>query len=353
MKLYLKNEIVKNRKKISDKAYISYLSISILLKNEINDYYISIPQLLYNIFHDTTYSHRRYSWIKEGIEDLNKLNYISISTEINQTSWIINAEKLISKDGLKDNTFTILDSEDIDKILNQGESNNILHNVMLLRFYNCLMSTIYNSKKDENEIKDKVGDVTLDRISKTFNYHISQVIEYMKELEDLKIIYFKRASSMIISTNEDSNEIERYVSVPGVYGKYNNKSIIKEYGINHENNYIEKYKTDNNKIVIDNKEKNSSNSTRSVKQKRNRIAKLLSEGSEIPYGYEECKYIYNQMIENNKIKKGQFVKESDYDVFKGFDFYNEDEIKYVEIIDCPYEANIDNVDMDNINFEFD
>ena len=160
--------------------------------------------------------------------------------------------------------------------------------------------------------KKGVGFTSYQDMANRFKITRQTISKYIDKLEELKIIYIYRSNDTIVYDDGKVREISN------VYGNQKNKKKIIACGIQHERDYG-KNSVENIKLVSKSKAK----STRSASAKHNVILGDLAEGGKIRYGYDECKDIYETLLEFNKRYSYDEDRQKDLSIFKDYDFYKE------------------------------
>jgi hypothetical protein len=126
---------------------------------------------------------------------------------------------------LEDNDkFIFIDFADVQTIMTssyKGKSN-------LLRFYIYLLGTFINKNhikdiREPDKYNNILGMMSQDYLAEISNISVHSVIEYIKELEKLELIYVSRCS---FKFKEQSGKVKKHNNI---YGKYENKDLIDEF----------------------------------------------------------------------------------------------------------------------------
>lgn len=291
------------RDDLSDEAFLSYLGLRQLFRQGIDEYYISVGLLSYILSGKNVTTRSITSSIVKGLEDLekNKEVYKVTLKGSRKHESVYNLKKLhfnAKKDKIY---YTVLDSVILMSLVNDPSKNKL----QLLRFYCYLITTVMKTKE-----KKDVGFKSYQDMAKELSITRQTVSKYMDKLEELEIVYIYRSSDSIVYDDGKIREISN------VYGDYKNKKKIIACGIQHERDYG-KNSVENVKLVSKSKAK----STRSASAKYNVILGDLAEGGKIRYDYNECKEIYETLLEFNKRYSYDEDRQKDLSIFKDYDFY--------------------------------
>lgn len=295
-------------KTLTTNEYLSYLGLSMLLRRNVISYFASTDILAYLLSNSYPANSRLTSAISNGIIGLAEKIMIILSQSAKTNEWILDLQIMIDDNKKKDTThdklYTIVDETSIHKIL-QSNTEYYTKSISLVRFYIYVLSTIF---KVNNGYKG-VGFTSIENMSDTTGYNTKTVSLYLKQLEELELIYIYRAKDRI---KFDTGEI---VEITHTYGRYKDKDLIVKIGKTHEEEYgskgkhkrINKYKGDK---------------TRGLSQKYVHLDKCLAEGKKNPYEYEVNRDIYFAMVELNKKYDEEGRKRGkDLSMFREFDFY--------------------------------
>lgn len=280
-----------------------------LLRRNVIDYYANADYIAYLLSGVYPANNKFTSAISNGIIGLANKVMIILSQSAKTNEWILDLQIMIDdnkkKDTTQDKLYTIVDEADIHKIiLSNGEF--FTKSISLVKFYVYVLSTIF---KSGTEYKG-VGFTSVDSMSSTTGYNTKTVSAYLKQLEELELIYIYRAKDRI---KFDTGEI---VEITHTYGRYKDKDLVNRIGKTHEEEYGAKAKHKRiNKSIGD--------KTRGLSQKYVHLDKCLDAGKKNPYKYKENREIYFAMVElNKKYDEEGRNRIKDLSMFKEFDFYN-------------------------------
>ena len=253
--------------------------------------------------------HRLLIHISTGIRGLDEKDIIQICQSDSKSEWIINIESMVNKDTdaarQKKDYYTAMDESEVHTIL-MSNPKHYPKAISLLRFYVYVLSTLI--KKEEK--RKGVGFTSVKDMVGTIGCNEKTILSYLKQLEEMNLIYVYRPKAFIRYENGDISEISH------TYGRFCDKDKIMQIGKEHEETYGTNSKSEFKRIRKENGDK-----TRSYSQKYNRLVDLTSKGSECPYSYDECKEIYAAMQELNQRYKNRPEREKDLSVFNKFNFY--------------------------------
>lgn len=213
--------------------------------------------------------------------------------------------------------FTIVTYEEILKIFHIKSVNSFV----LLRYFVFLIGTISSSIDvwlDAFQHKCRVvGNLTIPYLSQISGISEKSINEYNKILENAGLIYINRPNDIII--NESSGEIKRMTNI---YGRPADKLYIDAFAAN-QKKYEKSYRYVENNL-------NKANSKRRLAQ----IYIQLQRGNDQKYTIAEIKSVFAYVLAENKKYEALYEKNHDHrcldkirdtDVFKKYDFYEEEE----------------------------
>ena len=219
MKLKLKKDIIEN-KTISNEAMFAYVGIVLCYRNGIDAVLTNKNMINYYLTHEECMSRRFEENLKKGIQEL-----LDNKTIICRKKIGIDLYCDLSNIKLNDNDkFIFADVEDVVKITTMNHKNKL----GILRLYLCMVGT-FISKNHIKDIRepDKYNNI-LGMMSQQYLEDISglshyAVIEYLKILEQLNLIYVSRCSFVF----KDKNG--KVKSHNNIYGRYESKELIDEF----------------------------------------------------------------------------------------------------------------------------
>lgn len=304
-------------KTLTTNEYLSYLGLSMLLRKNLIEHYVNshyLAYLLSGLYHVDS---KLTNAICNGVDGLAEKNLITIVHKNNKNDeWIINLAQLkkenwISKDNSNKKFYSAIDEMDIHKILNYNK-NYYTKSISLVKFYSYLLSTL--SKTNGTNWTKGVGFTSIGEMSDTICHSTKTVSQYLKQLEEMKLIFIYRSKDMIKYSSGEINMITH------TYGKYTDKEVIIKAGREHDANYGHNTKKEMKRI-----KKDVGDKTRGYSQMYSTIRKRLDKGENIPYDYDLCKDIYFAMVEFNKrYEKEKPDRLKKLSIFSEYDFYNDD-----------------------------
>ena len=219
MKLKLKKDIVEN-KELSNNAIVTYIGLVSCLKNDFDNVYTNKNMISYYLTKKKTISRRFEESLRNGLKELIEKNIILCNNK-NGTDYFMELTniKLNEKD-----KFIFVDFEDIQKILScsyQGKNG-------LLRFYICLLGTFISKNKikdirETDKYNNILGMMSQEYLAEISNISVHTVVEYIKILEQLELLYISRCSFMF---KDGKGNVKRHNNI---YGRYVDKDIIDEF----------------------------------------------------------------------------------------------------------------------------
>ena len=282
---------------------VAYLGLRQILKNNIDNYFISIGLLSYHLTGKQITSRLVTKSILQGLNKMIEKKIISTNEtdkDRRTNDWVLDLSKL-QIDKIRDKEakefYSLIETDYIAKILNSDMKDKI----SILRFYCYLITTL-------TKTGDKQGAGFTSYIDMATHIGICRqtISSYMDKLEDSKYIYIYRSSDAVILEPNVMREI------PNVYGDIKDENKIINIGKTHEDNY-----GNNAKKVKSSK----SSKTRSASAKYNILMKDLESTGEIRYTPKVMKEIYETLLEYNR-KYEKYEKDpKDLSIFSNYDFY--------------------------------
>ena len=293
----------------STNEFLAALGICLMLKKDECVYYSNINALSFLLTRSLPVEPNLSKNLIDGINGLKDKGLISLNTFGKRNEWIIEATAFINVFKLNDKDFyTAIDEEHIEKILKLSKTY-YMKSISIVRFYSYLLTTI--SKTGD---KKGVGFLNSDDMSYHTNLHKNTILNYLKVLEKLKIIYVYRPNDYIIF------QTGNIVEIGNTYGRYQDKDIVISMGSEFAETYGEHLKIKHKRL-----DKSVANKTRGYSHKFRHLKKRIEQGLDPEYTYDECKEIYLAMRDLNAryIKEGNNERLKDLSVFKTYDFYVE------------------------------
>ena len=301
IKVFIKDNIILSDEFDND-MIVTYLGLRQILKNNINNYFVSIGLLSYHLTGKQIASKLVTKSILSGLSKMIEKKII-ITNEIDKdrrtNDWILDLSKLqinTDKNKKEKEFYTSIDSKYVSMILNSDMKDKI----SIVRFYCYLMSTVSKTGK-----KAGVGFTAYQDMAENIDICRQTISKYMDKLEDKKIIYIYKSTDSIV----DSKGIRE---IPNTYGDIDNENKIISVG----RSYIENYGNNAKKI-----KSTKTSKTRSASAKYNILMKDLESTGEIRYNDNELKEIYETLLEYNR-KYEKYEKDpKDLSIFSNYDFY--------------------------------
>lgn len=304
--LYLKDKIILDESYTSNE-YLALLSILLLLRKDEKKYYCNLDTLSYLLTKDLPTENNFNKNLFDGFNGLVEKEIISIIKVLGKNGWIINTNGLTHEFEQNSSDFyTAFDENDISKILLAAKTY-YTKAISMVRFYCYLLTTVTKTGD-----KEGVGFTSYNDMSYYASIHKNTIMRYIKDLEELQLIYVYRPDDYIIFENGDIAEIGN------TYGRYEDKDKIYKVGSKYAASYGYKFTTRYKKL-----DKAVANKTRGLSQKHIHMIRCRDQGVSHEYTIDECKKIYVAMAELNEryIKEGRDCKMKDLTVFQGYDFY--------------------------------
>lgn len=306
MQLFLKDEIIKNNR-ISPKALSVYVALRSIFKQEKQNYYITVKQIIFAL--TGALEHDRYfvEDIVLGLDELISSDIISEVEKLTKSGRLLDLSALYFK--TSDTFFTTVNDEDIFKIMkcNSNKFN-------LLRHYLCLLSTLVKrdgvNHWDSSELKKDIGYMSQKFLIEQFNISQKTLYNYHNLLQEEQLMFFYKP----VFYKYIDNAI---TSFTGTYGEYKNKDKIIECGKKSENYFLQ----DKIKKKVSSENRSLANKFRYIRDK----GKV--------YDYEIMKRVYEAMVDRNQeLRKIYFTDDRYYEhqkdlsVFKEYNFYKKEDM---------------------------
>lgn len=254
MKIKLKKDIIESTSLDND-AIMSYVGIISSHIYGIEETYTNKDMINFCLTKQHSASKRFEESIRNGLKQLLETNTI-ICKEKTGVNYYLDKDNIVLND---DDKFIFVDLEDINKIMNchiQCKSN-------ILRLYLCMIGTFIgkNQIKDirsPNKYNNILGMMSQEYLSKIAHISKSSVVEYIRELERLELIYVSRCA---FKFKDKSGKIKRHNNI---YGRYADKELIDEFANIRYQMYDDLHKVQS---------ENNINNARSLTQKYNHMIK--------------------------------------------------------------------------------
>lgn len=316
MNIFLNKKYVFGKECVSDEALMVYVALRRFYQREINNYYVSMNMIYYNLFGKFDKSkNNRYiiEKLKIGLNELINIGIVSYVSIISPKEFILDLTKIeydTSKAKETKEYFVIIDDTEIFKIMNCDNANKF----KLCRYFIYLVGTFNNSKETNSihALRNDVGYSPLEYMVDQTEISENTIINYNTLLEELKLIYIYKAP--YIKRNNDG-EIN---GITNTYGRYKNKELVEKAGISH----LQAVGYDANEKRV---KKANGKRNRSYSMKYNSFC------SGKKYDYDTLKEMYETLVEYNKNLVKQYKSDKykkDLTVFKDYDFYvDEDSVE--------------------------
>lgn len=220
MQIHLSKKYLLDNDKFSDFDFLVYTGLKLIMgpdsKNYPNDkqfYYVSLNQLIIELFGSLAVSRRIRTEIKKSLLNLCKYDesgFIKIQGKLDE----VNNEFILdlSNIRIRDNLFVLITDTDIHKILNIRFNG---FKETIFRYYCAILSTVNNYNNTF------VGNMPLRYIRdlvNTINTEATQ-LKYNKLLEEAKVLYIHHNGYLV----HNGNSVK---ALPNFYGRYEDKDKI-------------------------------------------------------------------------------------------------------------------------------
>lgn len=296
MKIKLKKDIVES-KHLDNDAIMSYVGIVSSHIYGMEETLTNKDMINFCLTKQHSATKRFEENIRNGIKQLLDTKTIVCRDKIGINYYLDN-NNIILQDNDK---FIFADLEEINTIM----SSNAPSKTNVLRLYLCILGTFIgkNNVKDIRE-PDKynniLGMMSQDYLAEVSHISKSSVVEYIKELEKMKLIYVSRCA---FKFKDKYGKIKRHNNI---YGKYSDKELIEEFADIRFSMYDDLHKAQKTNIV---------NNSRSLTQKYN----YLRGGQR--YDKETVAAIYEYVSDYNKKHP---KKKKDMSIFEKYGYKEQD-----------------------------
>lgn len=292
MKLKLKKEIIDN-KNLSNNAFMTYVGITSCYKKDFDFIFLNKNMINSYMTKKVHISKKFDENIRSGIKELLDNKIIVCNYKVG-SDYYLGLKNIQFDDNEK---FTFVDFEDVQTIMTsnyKGKSN-------LLRFYICLLGTFISQNKIKNirnpdKYNNILGMMSQEYLAELSNISVHSVVEYIKALEKLELIYVSRCAFMF---RDGKGSIKRHNNI---YGRYKDKELIDEFTKIRYDMYDDLHKIHSDAAI---------NNARSLTQKYN----CMINGTE--YDKKTVDAIYNYI---NKYNEKYPKKAKDMSVFEKYGY---------------------------------
>lgn len=274
-----------------------YIGIVLSYKPLYQEIPVNYGQLNYYLNKSTTMPQYFDKSLRKGLKQLIDNNVI-ICIDKTKTEYFLSIQNIKLEDNDK---FIFVDAEDIHKIM----QSNYKSKSAILRLYLCVLGTFIgknhiNDIRDSDKYNNILGMMSQQYLADITKISRTSVIEYMKILEELELIYVSRCASLFQDKNGNIKQHNN------IYGRYSDKELIDEFTSVRYEMYDDLHKVKNNITT---------NKARSLMQKYNCLGKTQYDKETIAAIYE---YVCNYNAKNPKKAKDMtpFVKYG-YKIEKG------------------------------------
>lgn len=250
MKLKLKKEIIEN-KDLSNNAFMIYVGITSCYKKDFDFIFLNKNMINFYMTKKVHISKKFDENIRNGIKELLDKKVIICNDKVG-SDYYLGLDNIQFDDNEK---FTFVDFKDIQTIMisdYKGKNN-------LLRFYICLLGTFISQNKikdirEPEKYNNKLGMMSQEYLAELSNISVHSVVEYIKVLEKLELLYVSRCSFMF---RDNKGSIKRHNNI---YGRYCDRDLIDEFAKIRYDMYDDLHKV---------KSTTATNNARSLMQKYN------------------------------------------------------------------------------------
>ena len=230
--VYLKKSVLANSK-LDSNGIGTYIALRMMYLQNKPIRYVSINELCYELYGNTSYTRYSREKITAGLQQLMNLGLVVKIEEISKTEFLLDLSGLHidSTKGTID-YFTMITAEEIHAILNYKKN---IDKFAMLRFFAQVIGSIsyITSIKDirgaNADVHNFVGFMTQSYLAKVSCISESSAIAYIQILEELQLLYVYRHTEL--KWDSETNQIS---SIVNKYGRYKHKDLIKCFAENYE-----------------------------------------------------------------------------------------------------------------------
>lgn len=281
--LYLKKDVILN-KGVTNEGVLAYIALRKIFtfENKQTDC-VSVNRMAYELCGSADgYKDAFCKSLATGLYVLEVLDLIKIVSKLdkNNSEFIIDASNLWLNPNEKGVFFTIIDANEVTKIVNTVTRNDSM--LQVLRYFITMVGT-FNHSNDMGEYKGKVGGMTIDILADDADISTRSAKRYNDMLVEMKLIYIHKADDYI----REGDEIKR---INNTYSRYSDKDLCVTYGTNK----VEMFGYEH-KIIHAKKNVEKANTNRKLAQQYNALCNGTGD-----YSQEEIIEIYNYCDNMNK-----------------------------------------------------
>lgn len=250
MKLKLSKQIIEN-KQLSHEAIIVYTGIVASYKCDCNAVLTNKNMLNYYLTQTRKIPRRFEENLRKGIQELLDNNIVVCKEKVGIDYYF--DFKNIRLD--ENDKFVFVDFEDVRKIM----MSNYQNKGGLLRLYFCMLSTFISKNhikdiRDSDKYNNILGMMSQKYLCDITGLSSRSVVEYIKVLEQLELIYVSRCSFMF---KDSKGNIKQHNNI---YGRYSDRELVDEFAKIRYDMYDDLHKV---------KRTTATNNARSLMQKYN------------------------------------------------------------------------------------
>lgn len=289
MKLKLNKKIIEDTN-LSHEAIMVYIGIVVSYKCDCNAVLTNKNMLNYYLTQTSKIPRRFEENLRKGLQELLDNNIVVCKEKVG-IDYYFDFKNIKLDD---DDKFVFVEFEDIRKIMTSEYQNKSA----LLRLYLCMLGT-FISKNHIKDIRDpdKYNNV-LGMMPQTYLCQITglssrSVVEYIKILEYLELIYVSRCSFLF---KDDKGNVKQHNNI---YGKYCDMELVEEFTQIRYKMYDDLHRI---------KSSSATNNARSLMQKYNRLTKDIKYDDKVVEEIYEYICKYNEKYPTRKKDMKPFEK---------------------------------------------
>lgn len=254
MKLKLKKDIIENVK-LNNEAIMTYVGIVASHIYGMNETLANKDIINFCLTRKHNATRRFEESIRLGLNQLIDSQIISCKDKIGINYYLDNNNIVLKKN----DKFIFAELDDINKIM----SSTVTSKSNILRLYLCILGTFINKNnikdvRDQDKYNNILGSMSQDYLATISHLSRTSVVEYIKELEALKLLYVSRCS---FTFKDKSGKVKKHNNI---YGRYEDKELIDEFANVRYSIYDDLHKV---------QDANNINNARSLTQKYNHMLK--------------------------------------------------------------------------------
>lgn len=230
--VYIKKDILTDNL-LDHNALGTYISLRAMYQQDKPIRYISVNELCYELYGNTTYTRYTKEKVMDGLSQLITAGVVTKVDEISKTEFVLDLSNLHinSAKGTTD-YYTVVTTDEIQTILNYTGR---VDKFALLRYFIVVIgsisyiTTIKDARGTYEDAHNFVGYMPQTYLAEASFISESSACTYMSILEELQLIYVYRHTDL--KWNAETKQISSFVNK---YGRFQNREMIEYFAKNYE-----------------------------------------------------------------------------------------------------------------------